>query len=123
MEWKIEYQKDHGIVYVRLAGPGDHESWQKMAVECVAIAGEQNCNRFLVDERDATFESSISNIYSWSEDMDEGGITRANKVAFLYSDSPANRSDYRFFETVSRNRGYNIRIFDDQLKAVAWLIS
>lgn len=121
MKWDIEYQKEHGIVYARLTGIGTDELLQQSADECVAIANKNDSNKFLVDERDLTYSTSISNIYDSAEGMK--GISRTNKVAFVYSESPSNKNDYRFFETVSRNRGYNVRVFENQQKAMAWLIN
>lgn len=121
MEWNIEYQKEHGIVYIRLTGIGSDEVLQPAADECVAILNEHDSNKLLVDERDFTYNTSISNIYDSAEGMK--GISRTNKMAIVYSESPSNKSDYRFFETVSRNRGYNVRVFEDQQKAMAWLIN
>jgi len=123
MEWEIKYQEEHGVVYARPTGFASEEAWLQMAAECVAIANEHDSNKFLMDERDLTLKTSISEIYDWPGSMDESGIIRGNKMAFLYCESPSNKSDYRFFETVSRNRGYNFRVFEEQQKAMAWLIT
>lgn len=123
MEWDIKYQEEHGVVYVRQAGFGSEEVWRQVNAEYVSIANEHGSNKFLIDNRDLTFKTSISGIYDWPEFLGESGLSRTNKIAFVYSESPSNKSDYRFFETVSRNRGYNIRVFEDQQKAMAWLIN
>jgi hypothetical protein len=47
------------------------------------------------------------------------GTRQLTRAAVL--DLPGNMERLRFFETVAVNRGFNVRVFDDEQCALAWL--
>ena len=111
LSWRASVARTEVHQSVRLAV-------EAMAREVAALAKQQGCTRLLNDLREATIPSSASAIYSMPRITDEAGVPPGLRRALVVS---AATRDFLFLETVSLNRGHNIRIFTDPEAARAWL--
>ncbi|MHC4624374.1 MAG: hypothetical protein ACYS4W_10795 [Planctomycetota bacterium] len=96
----------------------DSKSVKEYAKEIIGTASKHNCKRFLNDMREAQLDLSTIEIYEIPGFLDAAGLDRTSKRALVVSRQP---EDYRFFENVSINRGYNVKVFEDMDEAMNWL--
>lgn len=74
----------------------------------------------LVDTRGAEVRLSITNIFELGVALTAEPALAREKVAILVP--PEEKVDAEFFETVSINRGANLKVFTDFETAITWLI-
>lgn len=75
----------------------------------------------LVDVRHAVCGLGVGDIYAIPAMWEHGQVHRGSALALLAVASSANRRDVAFFETTCLNRGWNVRAFDNEVAARAWL--
>lgn len=91
----------------------------EIASEAVPMAKKLGIENFLYDVREAPNVETVLSNYEWAyKDMAAVEADRRARRALLVH--PDDHS-HDFVETVARNAGYNMRIFHDEEKAVAWL--
>ncbi len=79
-----------------------------------------DCKLILNDMREAELNLATVDIYYLPGMLDAAGLDRSWKRAIIATNQ---LEDYRFFETVARNRGYQVRVFTEKNKAMNWLRS
>jgi len=83
------------------------------------ILDQYNINKVLVDTTQVTSIPSITEIY----DTMGSKLPLSFRVAIIVSADQNNiRADMLFAEDVARNRGRNLFIFDEEEKALEWLL-
>jgi hypothetical protein len=90
-------------------------------MEAIKLAAENGTDRYLVDCTKLARSRSIIDIYSIGELYNDLDIKRGSKQAVILSSNKEIEKNTRFYETATRNRGYDVRIFNDHAEAVAWL--
>lgn len=121
METSSFYDEKADIYIVTVTGtikrPNDSMALQKMGVD---IAQKEGYNSFLFDmsEGDVIPGETVDNFNVGIVPSDKDRKSRHVKIALLYS---GDLSDHVFMESVARNRGYNLRIFNDKKMALDWL--
>jgi len=70
--------------------------------------------------RSATINISVAGLFYSPKAMDESGVSRTIKRALLV---PAAFEESEFLETVTRNRGHNLKVFRDIEEAKRWLLT
>ena len=94
--------------------------------EAAQIAIEQNVFSFLGDYREAVLKLSTTAIYELPKILSDIFISlgiqphQLNRV-FVASVVEKDAEGFRFYETVSLNRGQNTRLFHDIEEAKRWL--
>lgn len=81
---------------------------------------EKKCFRILNDMSSARIQISIVDVFQSPAIMDNSGITRITKRALVV---PPDFDKSEFLETVTRNRGHDLMVFNDIEKAKQWLLS
>lgn len=88
------------------------------------IAKEQNCTLFLTDYRNVTLKLSTMELYKVPELMQDAfaspelNVRRLKRAVVVAKDV----NDYRFYETVTVNRGQSAKVFFDIDEAKKWLL-
>lgn len=119
MSYNITLSEDGQYIISRMTGPVTAELARESSMELHRMCREHNIKRVLTDVRDVPNTLNISQNYEYAyKDMEELGLQRDVRVAILAS--PDDRS-HDFVETVSRNAGYNVRVFHAENAALAWL--
>ena len=77
----------------------------------------------LVDVRNAVCGLGVGDIYAVPALWEHGHVHHGSALALLVTAASAHKRDVEFFETTCRNRGWNVRAFDDEAAALAWLAS
>jgi hypothetical protein len=120
MEHTTSFSEENNYCTITTSGifrrPDDTIKMQELAKK---ISKESGCNNFLFDMRMADIKSDTMDDYAAGKvPLDTDGRQRVQSIALLYSE---NLRKHSFIETVGRNRGYNIRLFNDYEEAMGWL--
>ena len=119
--FKLTMEKQEDILHVKAEGKRSFKTLVTITEQIMEACRENDTCRALVDVRAmggklTTWEafkpvtSCFSRLRNW----------RVLRKAAIVDREDA-RSRYRFLETVSYNRGYNLRIFEDIAEAVSWI--
>ena len=119
MKYEIESDQDHELIRITVRGELTVESVTELTTAVGAEAAELGFIRFLFDVREATANTDTVDAFFLAANPEKRGLLRGHKRALVYS---GDDEIFRFFETVSQNRGYLVEIFTDIDKALAWLI-
>ena len=119
-----DFEAKPGEGYVRFTASGTIESTRDAMAYLKAIltsAQKANCLRVLVDERSVSKKldmyDCVVSADQWTSDRPPSGI----RVAAVYS--PAEAQDFRWIETILKNRSVVCKIFNDMDEARKWLMS
>ena len=110
MSRKITYIEDKDIVQLRTSGTYELVAEVETLKRMASMLKEHNCNRCIFDHRQTDVIAKITKSFKRSELYDEIWGNRSIRAAIVFKEL---NEDFRFFETAIRNRGWNVRIFDD----------
>ena len=124
MEWKIEIYNEGNykdrFIEVITSGIADKDGSLNMAK---AIANTMRTNRItkaLIDHHNLeSVTGDTLDIYNRPKLFGIIGAILRIKIAEIIK--PEHIEHFRFFETVCRNKGYQIYVFQDREKALSWL--
>jgi hypothetical protein len=120
MEYQLHLEKRNEYLYARPVGIRTRESVSVMATEILEACVEDRYARVMVDVRE--LKGRLGTLDSFTIVTEEfpkllgKGLRRAAIV-----DRQISRTRGWFFETVARNRGFNLRMFTDLNAAHEWL--
>jgi len=120
MPWTVTYDPESGFVVSVYKGKLTGDDLKAEEEQSLALAIEKGTHRFLVDLVD--YEGAVAKIDIFdSPSRYEDKLTRPIFVAVVEPLSLEARKDAQFYETVCRNRGWNVKIFEKRDDAVTWL--
>jgi hypothetical protein len=120
--YKIAFEDYGDHLHARIEGEADSYEisqmyWAEIAAECE----KRGTKKLFVEERLEQQIPSIADTYQTAAERHEMGLAGI-KIAFY--DAIADQLDQnQFGELVARNRGVNVKVFDDTAAALAWLLS
>ncbi len=123
MDWKIDYLKEDGIVYVKMLNPISLEGTIQLCVEANAFAREHQAHRYLIDHRGVDMAMSITDIKNVPYKFKEVGADFTGETAILLDSSSPSRDRFEFLKNVLYLASMHFELFDDKEKAVTWLKS
>lgn len=108
--------------FIKSTPTGDLDmSASRLAFTRIAAAGAaMEGYTVMLDLREVRFRLSTANIYQLAEELTKYGDTFLRRTAVLTRDDKT-FTESEFFETVSHNRGFNVKVFTDFEEAMAWL--
>jgi hypothetical protein len=120
MPYTVTYDPDSSFVVTVFQGKITMEEFISEEEQSIALAMENGTRKFLVDL--VGYESSLSpgQIYEFPARYQEK-LKRPIYLAVVEPLSEEAREDASFYQTVYRNRGWNVMIFAKKEDAVAWL--
>ena len=116
--YSVQYLLEEGIIRVHLQGKFDAQLLNMSTMKLVEEISHSNCNRILMDHREAMPKLPTIDLFDRPRIATEIGIKRTTKIAIVYS---TREDDYRFIETVGTNRGFNVKVFSDYEDCIKWL--
>lgn len=124
MSNSVTYDAEDRLITIGLKGKIDKALVRKLASETGQIARQHDCYLVLTDAREATVDMTTLDIYDLPnilvEILSETGIPLYKfKRALVVS---TDIDDFTFFETVSRNRGQDVRLFRSMDEARLWVL-
>lgn len=123
MAYRITFNKDHKIIESEIYGEVVVNDVIKMSNDMVDYSLEYNSYLWLYDFH-GTKRINLIDIYYMPRQLDEilkrlGREKHAIKMAIVTN---TDVKDFEFVETVARNVGHKLKIFDDTDAARKWLI-
>jgi hypothetical protein len=122
MEFEYEVQAREGYVEATLTGVRTPTTLIAAAEQVTEVCKELKILKVLVDVRRMT--GSLDTLETFEvagHQIPQRPMTRQLARSAIL-DLPVNMERMHFFETVAVNRGFNVRVFDDETAAVEWLL-
>lgn len=120
MSYTVRYDPDSSFVVTVFKGKVNLKELLAEEDESIALAIERGTYKYLVDLVDCESCISITDLYEFPNRYDEK-LERPICVAVIKPLSQKTQKDLDFYETVCRNRGWNITTFEKKEDAVDWL--
>jgi len=119
--FEVIIDDERRMVKIIASGVFFQEDGEKLISTARRAAAERNYN-VLYDMRNATTEVAFANWYTMPRNLDvfKGDATRKVKAAILTLETDKALDDYRFYETVSANLGFRLRVFTTETEAIEW---
>lgn len=119
MDYEVIANKNAGYILIMVNVPMTSEIGRKCGAEAVRLGKENNTSKFLFDLRKSPNVQDIMPNYNFAyKDMTHFGFPKDSRSALLTN---PNDNSHKFIETLFRNAGYQVKIFIDELAAIAWL--
>lgn len=116
--YHVKYDKDNNCVCVSVHGDFQLSVMRPMIKEVRSLLTKHNSNTILNDMREAKLVESTTGTFNMPGIASKYGIKRSIKRAIVVS---AISPEFKFFETVFRNQGNIVRVFDQMVEARKWL--
>lgn len=119
--FEVEIDDVRRLVKISASGVFFQEDGEKLISTARSAAAERNYN-VLYDMRDATTKVPFASWYTMPRNLEvfKGDTTRKVKAAILTLETDKSLDDYRFYETVTANLGFRLRVFTDETEAIEW---
>jgi hypothetical protein len=121
MPWGVEYVADTQIVVISGSGRLSSQDAPRLVEQAALLMNEYGATRFLCDYSDAVGEGTTLDIHHLPEFQEKVGTPKSVKIALVLPGTGHKVEDFLFYETVSRNRGYNCKAFKSREDAEKWL--
>ena len=118
MSTEFEYLEEKNIVLIRTSGTYELEAEMETLKKAATILRAHNCNRCIIDHRKTNVVARIMSSFNRPAVYDDLLGDRSIRAAFVFREL---NEDLEFYETVCRNRCWNVRIFNDYDAAIDWL--
>jgi hypothetical protein len=115
----VEILEDLEIIRVTCRGEVTEHDLMNDRRELSRIHRERGFTRVLVDAVQATSAPETFPLFEHGRELARQDAARSMRYAVAVS--PEVARDVGFLETVSRNRGVNMRLFESTDRALAWL--
>jgi hypothetical protein len=123
MEWNIVIHDEDRYVEVITSGSADRDGSLNMAKAIAHTMRTHRITNALIDHRN--IEDVVGNtldVYNRPKVFGQLiGKILGIKIAEIIK--PEHREHFRFLETVCLNQGYRLLVFEDEDKALAWLLA
>ena len=121
MTWDVRYLDDTNIIYIVNKGASTNQDYEEQTIKALELAKEHNTHLFLTDNSEATNKAAILEIFYLPALYDKLGAYKINKLGVIVPNTPYKNEDYKFYETLCKNRGWNVKLFHDKDDAIEWL--
>jgi hypothetical protein len=121
MEWQIAINEEHKFVDVITSGIADKDSSLNMANDIINIMQANQLVKVLIDHSNlASVKGDAFDVYERPQSLKDGGAKSGIKIAEVVK--AEHLEHFKFFETVCRNQGLQMSIFQNKEKALSWLL-
>ncbi len=121
MPWQTEYRADAGVIHTTFTGLVSPAELAAALAAAISLAARHGAHRFLTDLRRLDGGHSVFDLYALAETLHDLPLAPGAREALVMPTSPRAANDADFWETVCRNRGYEVRGFADPAGALGWL--
>ena len=123
MAYSVEYDSTEEMIVANITGKINVFDLREVLLIIIQLVKQRKCFRVLTDLREAKLNASVVEMYDLpgeiSETVKENDLDfHAIKRAFV---APKDKGHLDFYETVSRTRSHNVRLFYDLEEAKAWM--
>lgn len=117
MPFSITMERSAHFVRFRVSGPASIQNYFDLIEEAALETQQQGDTRGLVDLRNVTGRLKFTDQFFIGELVGRK-LKHLHRLASLVSSDPTSYNS----ETVANRSGVNLRSFDDEAKALAWLL-
>jgi hypothetical protein len=117
----VEHLQDLGIVCIVNDGLVTAEDFEQQVRQSWSLALEHGVRAVLVDNRRMRTTSSLADIFNLPKLYETIGVDALTRIAVIVSVDPKRKENYVFYENICRNRGWDVRLFEDRRLAIDWL--
>jgi len=118
MPYSMRYDSARHFIRISVTSSLDAAVATSLARDAVTLGSRHNCKALLIDFREAVIVEGTLGIYNFANSLPGLGVSRDTRIASIVAE---NDPDHRFYETVARNRGYDVKYFTDPKLAESWL--
>ena len=120
MPYTLRYEPDNNCVVLTFENTVTIENIKEAAPRVARMCEENSCEYLLNDMSAATIDVSFMELYTSPKIMDKSRMSPTIKRALVV---PPGFDEAGFLETVTRNKGHNLMVFQDIEEAKRWLCS
>ena len=119
--WTVSYLENLDAIMTVYSGALSPEMLQNAVQETIIYAQQRGTWRLLADCSTLEGGHSIVDLYEISKLLEKAGVASTFYEAIVLPQLNAIASDVHFYETICRNRGFDVRVFKTTEDATAWL--
>lgn len=121
MPWSMEFTDEGRVLKVLLQGTMAGPEVAEMTRESVATAAKTQVARIVLDCADSKIDVPILDVYKLPDLYSAKGVSRQVHAAVIMPREGYRRDIYEFYEDVCRNRGYFVKLFEQEEAAWKWI--
>lgn len=121
MPWIAAYRADLDLVETHYQGTLPPDELRAAIVRTVELGLAHGTKRFLSDCSTLQGGHTVMDLYGLASILQSCGLPPHSCEALIMPNLPVAAADVRFWETICRNRGLEVRAFPDHASALAWL--
>ncbi len=122
MAWHIAFDEPTRVVETTYAGLLGIEEIRAAALATLDAGRAHGTHLYLGDCLTLEHAATLFNIYDLVRFYESLPLDFIMKEAILLPLAPDASDDLKFYETTAKNRGYNVRVFNDRAEALRWLL-
>ena len=119
-EWNVVYVPEERFVHTVVTGETRPEDVRELLREQARVGREHGCRLFLIDLGGAAPAATYYELFRLPDICEEVGVSKSGRHALV---APTHTRLYRLVESVLRNRGCPIRVFEEYEDAERWLLA
>jgi hypothetical protein len=121
MEWELIAHKEGKYIEIITRGTADYDGSLNMAKIITETMRNDRITKVLIDHRNITgISGKTIEIYNRPKALRLLGLLLGVKIAEIIK--PEHIEHFRFLETVSKNQGFKLSIFQEKTEALKWLL-
>ncbi len=121
MGWKIKLHRDFNIIETTFDGDMQKEELGNAVTASIQAVLENKSARLLADCTGLTGGHSLFDLYENAGNIPVTFMQKEFREAVLMPTSAGARGNVEFWETVTTNLGFKVKIFENRDKALEWL--
>jgi hypothetical protein len=121
MTWSIEFKTDRKIIELTYSGEVSPKELVEAVDAAIEISKRESATLVLADCKTMVGGHSLIDLYSLIKIFVTRDF-RGLKEALLLPSANTPLQFVKFYETACRNRGFNVKVFNDYTEAVDWLV-
>jgi len=122
MPVNVDFLPEDRLIIIQYSGTATWEDFQAATEKADQYIKSRDCRSVLVDMRDTEPAVSLGRIFDMAKVYDSIGVPRNVKIAMVGPKTAPGYDDFQFYETVCRNRGFEVEVFDEMNSAKEWLL-
>jgi hypothetical protein len=123
MSWKTNLVENPGYIEVTYSGKVSPEELFTALKNAVFLSRKNNVILFLADLTEMAGGHSVFDLYGAISIYETLKFDAKAKEAILMTSLQDTVDEIKFYETTCKNRGFNVKIFNQKEEAISWLFS
>jgi hypothetical protein len=119
MPFEYNYSQDKQILEIATSGVVETSSWPSIIRDSLEEGRKYSCTRYLFDQREAKIHVNLGQLFGMPRNAGEFKQPLNARIAILLRKVVPVQKE--FIESFNRDRGFNVKVFDNKGLAVSWL--